>query len=75
MIFVVELEKHMVNTSIFDIIIGKLRYGKKLGLIILLKVDKGLEVDFDCTILPLGLAIHLWIKGNRKFLLDVKEII
>ena len=74
MIFAIELEKYMANTGILGIIISKLRYGKKLCPIILLKVDKGLEIGFHCTILLLSLVIRLWVEGSRESLLDAKEI-
>ena len=74
MIFAIEFKKCVANISIFGIIIGKLCYKKKLYLIILLKVDKNSEVDFYYTILPLSLAVYLWVKGNREFLLNTKEI-
>ena len=60
----------MAGASISGIIVGKLYYKKKLCLIILLKVDKSLEINFYCIILPLNLAVCLQIKGGRKFLLD-----
>ena len=59
MISVVQLKKCMASADILGIIIGKLRYWKKLCPIILLEVDKGLEVDFHCTILPFSLDVHL----------------
>ena len=59
MIFKIELEKYMANTSIFGIFIGKFCYGKKLYSIILLKVDKSLKVGFYYSILPFCLTICL----------------
>ena len=59
MISAIKLEKYMVNAGILGIILGKLRYKKKLCPIILLKVDKSLEVDFYCAILPFGLTVRL----------------
>ena len=71
MISVIKLEKRMVDTSIFSIIVGKLCYGKKPCPIILLKVDKSLEINFYYTILPFSLIICLWVEGGRKSLLNV----
>ena len=65
----------MVNVYIFGIIIGKLYYEKKLYSIILLKVNKNLEVDFYYTILPFGLVIHLRVEGDKESSLDVKKIV
>ena len=58
MIFATELEKCIANIGIFGIIVGKLYYKKKSYPIILLKVDKGLEVSFYYTILSFCLAIY-----------------
>ena len=74
MISVIELKKYMAGTGIFGIIVGKFYYGKKPCPIILLKVDKNVEVGFFCTILPLCLAVSLRVKGGRKFLLNTEEI-
>ena len=71
MIFAIELKKCVVNTSILGVVIDKLRYGKKPCLIILLKVDKSLEVGFYYTILPFGLPVWLVVESNREFLLYV----
>ena len=60
----------MANINIVSIIVSKFYHKKKLFLIILLKIDKDLEVSFYCIILPLNLTIYLWIKGNKKFLFD-----
>ena len=49
----------MAGTSILGIVVGKLRHGKKLYQIILLKVDKGSKVGFHYTILPFGLTVRL----------------
>ena len=75
MIFAIELERCVTSTGILSIIINKFRYKKKSYLIILLKVNKNLEVSFYHTILPFNLAVCLQVKGNKEFLFDVKEII
>ena len=59
MIFIIELERCVAGASILSIIVGKLRYGKKLCPIILLKIDKDSEINFHHTILLFSLAIHL----------------
>ena len=59
MIFIVELKKYVTGTSIFGIIVGKFYYRKKLYSIILLKVNKSLEVGFYYTILSFSLAVYL----------------
>ena len=66
MISIVELKKHIANINIFGIIINELCNKKKQYLIILLKVDKGLKIDFHCIILPFSLVICLRVKGDRE---------
>ena len=70
-----ELKKYVIDTSIFKIIISKFCYEKKLYLIILIEVDKNLEIGFYYTILPFNLAIYLQVKGNGKSLFDAKKIL
>ena len=65
----------MANASILSIVVSKLRHGKKSYPIILLKVDKSLEVGFHGTIMPLNLAIRLQVKDGGEFLLDAEEIV
>ena len=74
MIFTVELKRHMASVGIFSIIIDKLCYKKKLYSIILLKIDKDLEIGLYFTILSFGLIVYLWVKSNRESLLDLEEI-
>ena len=74
MISAIKLKRYEAGAGILTIVIGKLRHRKKPCPIILLKVDKSLEISFYCTILPLCLAIYLRIEGSEEFLLDAKEI-
>ena len=74
MISVIELKKYVVGAGVLGIIVGKLYHRKKLCPIILFEIDKKLKVGFNCTILPLSLAICLWVEGNGEFLLDALEI-
>ena len=74
MIFAIKLERYMANIDIFGVVVGKLYYRKKPCPIILLKVDKSLEVGFHHTILPLCLAVYLRIEGGGESLLDAEEI-
>ena len=75
MISAIEFEKCVANADILGIVVSKLRYGKKLCLIILLKVDKGSEVGFYHTILLLSLAVRLRVEGGGEFPLNAKEIV
>ena len=64
----------MAGAGILGIVVGKFRYKKKPYPIILLKVDKGSEVGFHCTILLLSLTVRLRVEGNGEFPLDAEEI-
>ena len=64
----------MVDANIFGIIISEFHHEKKPYLIILLKVDKSLEISFHCAILPFGLIIYLCVEGSRESMLDAKEM-
>ena len=75
MISAIEFKKYIAGVGILGVIIGKLYHKKKLCLIILLKVDKDLEVSFHCAILPFGLTVCLWIKGGEESPLDAKKIV
>ena len=57
MIFAVKLKKYVVNASIFNIIIGKFYYKKKLCPVILFKINKNSKISFHYIILPFGLII------------------
>ena len=59
MISAIEFKRCVAGADVFGVIVTKLPYGKKLYQIILLEVDKSLELDFYCTILPLNLAVCL----------------
>ena len=65
-----ELKKHVASASIHGIIVDKFCYGKNLCPIILLEIDKGLKVSFNCPILPFGLSVCLGVESGRKSLLD-----
>ena len=65
----------MAGADNLGIIISKLRYRKKLCPIILLKVDKSLEVSFYYAILLFGLTVCLRVEDDRKSPLDTEEII
>ena len=55
----------MAGASVFGIVIGKLRHKKKPCPIILLKVDKGLEVNFHHIFLLLSLAVYLQVESGE----------
>ena len=74
MIFAIELKKYIAYISILGVIIDKLRHKKKSYPIILLKVDKGLEVSFYYNFLFFGLTVYLWVEDGREFLHNAEEI-
>ena len=41
---------------------------------ILLEVDKGLEIGFYSNVLPLSVAISFQIEGDRKSMLNLIEV-
>lgn len=73
MIFAVELERCMASIYILCIIICKFHYGQESCLVILLSIDKYLEVGLHRAVLPLGLAFCLRRKSNKKLLFNVKK--
>lgn len=72
--FFVEFKKYKANTCIFGIVVYKFCHRQKLCPIILLLINKYLEINLYCAILPFNLAIYLNIKCNRELLLDIEEI-
>ena len=74
MISAIELEKCVAGAGILGIVVSELCHGKKPCPIILLEVDKGLEVGFHRTILSLSLAIRLRMEGGGESSLDAEEI-
>ena len=64
----------MASIGILGVIVGKLRYGKKLCRIILLKVNKGSEVNFYHSILLFSLTVCLQVESGGESLLNAKEI-
>ena len=74
MISAIELKRCVAGAGILGIVVSKLRHGKKPCPIILLEVDKGLEVGFHRTILLLNLAVRLRVEGGGESPLDAEEI-
>ena len=59
MIAIVEFEKFVLNIDIFNIVIYKVSYNKKHYLMILLKFEKNLGINFYSTILTLSSTVNL----------------
>ena len=58
-ISIVELKECVASASILGIVVDKLYYKKKSCLIILLKINKSLEIGFYYASLSFSLTIHL----------------
>ena len=71
-IYTVKFKRYMIISNIFDIIISKFSYHKKICPVILLKVNKSLKISFYYIILFLSLAIYLKIKTSKNLLFDDK---
>ncbi len=70
MIAIVKFKRLIVNVCIFCIIVSKFSYWKEFSLIILLIVDKNLEVGLHYIVLSLILVINLRVKDDKESLLD-----
>ena len=65
----------MTGASIPGIIVSKLRYWWKPGLVILFEVDKCSKVGFYSAILPLGLTVCLMVERGWEPPFDSKKVI
>ena len=74
MIAAVQLERRVTGACVFCIFISKLGHQQEPSLVILLEVDKALEIRLHGAVLPLGLPVCLRMKGGRKPSLDVEEV-
>lgn len=72
---VVWFRRDIANDYVIDIVICKLRYDNKFFLIILLPIDKNIEVYLYYIILSFGLIIKLEKKDCEKFSLYIKEVV
>lgn len=73
-ITIIQHKIYIADIYIFYIVICKLCYWQKLGLIILLEIDKKLEIIIYYAVLPFDLAISLRIKNSKELLFDTKEV-
>lgn len=64
----------MACLCIFDIVIEIVDYWQKLCFIILLEIDKNLEIYFYFTFLMFCLIVCLTIKSCKESLFNVKKI-
>ena len=70
MVAAVQLKRCVAGAGVFRIIIGKFSYRKESCPVVLLEVDKSLEVGFHRAVLPLGLAVSLRVEGGGESLLN-----
>ena len=62
MIAAIKFEQYVIGASVFGVIVRKLSHQYKPGPVILLEVDKNLEISLYTTVLPLCLAVSLRLK-------------
>lgn len=74
-IAVVELEKRMSSISIFNIVVYKFPYGQKPCQVVLVLIEKSMQICLNYAILLLGLAVCLQLKCSTKFLLYMKKVV
>ena len=61
----VQFKGHMTDTCVFGIVVSKLGHCKEPSPVILLEVDKSLEISFYSAVLPLGLTVNLRVKRGK----------
>ena len=71
---IVQLEWDMAGACIFGIVVCNLSYWEEPSLIVLLEIDKNLEVCFHYTILLFCLVIRLRVKDVGEPPLDAKKV-
>ena len=64
----------MASAYILSIVISKVGHRQESSLVILLEVDKRLEIRFYRTILTFCLAVCLQVKGGGESPLDAEEV-
>ena len=64
----------MTSTGVLSIIISKLGHWREPSPVVLLEVDKGLEIRLYGAVLLLGLPVCLRMEGGRKPFLDAKKV-
>ena len=73
-ISIVKPKWYITYIWIFCIVIYKFHNKQESYLVILLPVDKSLEVYFHYAVLSLNLAVYLWIKDGEKLSFDAKKV-
>lgn len=71
---IVKLKKSVINIGIFCIIVNKFYHKKKLCLIVLFIIDKGLEIGLHYIIISFDLVIYFGVESSKESLLNLKKI-
>lgn len=66
MITIIKFKRCVADIIIFSMVICKLRYGYEFFLIVLLPIDKSMQISSYYTFLSLGLIVRQRIKYNEK---------
>lgn len=74
MIVTVELKRRMASTHILSFVVCKFYYEHEFCLIIILSINKSMQIGFHCAILHLSMAVCLQIKYSEKLSLNTKEV-
>lgn len=73
MIIAVELREYVTGTCILDVIIYKFRYWQEFCPMVLLPIDKNMQISFYCAMFSFLSAICLGIKCREKLSLDFQQ--
>lgn len=71
---IIELKKYVSITCIICIIIRKFYYGQNFDVVILLLIDKNLEMNLYYIIGFSSLTIYLKNKAVEEYLFNVKKV-
>ncbi len=70
----IELKRQMIRTCILGIAVYKLGHRQVPSSIILLPIDKHVEVHFHCDVLSIGLAAGSLVKSDEEFSFNSQKI-
>ena len=72
---VVEFERYMTHTGIFEVVVGKLNYWEEPCPVILLPIYKNTKISFYGTVLLFCLIVCLRVKRDGESFFNAKEVI
>lgn len=64
MVAAIKFRRYMTGIGVFCVVVSEFSHREKSSSVILLIIDKGIEVDFYDTVFPFCLTISLGIKGR-----------